>query len=145
MVHWVGTAMSHLQGLFSALFCLTNPDIWRSFFILVTCSRATAEGLEDAPDLRPKSTAGNKLSMSRTSFAVTQHAGSSLTQQMQHRGSSDLVRNENTDSARQTDEGDEVELGKMDTEVVKELPDQEEGPSTTHCHHQDDQDDQDEQ
>lgn len=51
VVHWIGAAISHLQGLFSALFCLTNTDISLSFMILVTCRNASDEDLLDATDL----------------------------------------------------------------------------------------------
>lgn len=51
LIHWIGAAISHLQGLFSALFCLTNKDIHRSFVLLVSCQPASTEDRRDSSDL----------------------------------------------------------------------------------------------
>lgn len=43
LIHWTGAAISHLQGLFSAMFCLTNHDILKSFYLVVTCQPASRQ------------------------------------------------------------------------------------------------------
>ena len=49
LIHWTGAAISHLQGLFSAVFCLTNEDIRRSFILVVKCQPAWVEDEDQTP------------------------------------------------------------------------------------------------
>ena len=37
LVHWIGALLSHLQGMLSALFCLTNKAIYNAFYLTLTC------------------------------------------------------------------------------------------------------------
>jgi hypothetical protein len=43
-IHWIGAVISHLQGLLSAMFCLTNAEIGRSFVEVVSCGQCTKSG-----------------------------------------------------------------------------------------------------
>lgn len=54
LVFWTGAAISHLQGLFSVLFCLTNKDIQKSFVNILTC-RTDYDDQADSSDLRSNS------------------------------------------------------------------------------------------
>jgi hypothetical protein len=45
--HFVGSVISHLQGIISVTFCLTNPDIRKAVVILLTCRPANSEGNGD--------------------------------------------------------------------------------------------------
>jgi hypothetical protein len=40
-IHWLGAVLSHLQGLLSAMFCLTNGEIGKAFLEVVTCGQLT--------------------------------------------------------------------------------------------------------
>jgi hypothetical protein len=48
--HYVGSIISHLQGLMSVLFCMTNPDIKKAVVILLTCRPANSEGNGDTDE-----------------------------------------------------------------------------------------------
>ena len=74
LVHWIGAAISHLQGLFSALFCLTNPEIFRSFVILLTCQDASSEEMTDGSDLRDSPGRDLATQSNTSSFFFRRHS-----------------------------------------------------------------------
>lgn len=43
LIHWMGALLSHLQGLVSALFCLTNQAINHAFYLTLTCQPIARE------------------------------------------------------------------------------------------------------
>ena len=75
LVHWIGAAISHLQGLCSALFCLTNKDIRRSFLLVVTCRPSTAVDMSDASELG----FGSERFASSRSSSTRRHSGTMST------------------------------------------------------------------
>jgi hypothetical protein len=68
LIHWTGAAISHLQGLFSAMFCLTNQDIRTSFGLVITCQPAHLEDNDDAPTSLPSNEISIEMNGSRFGF-----------------------------------------------------------------------------
>eukprot|EP00934_Nitzschia_sp_Nitz4_P004722 Nitzschia sp. Nitz4//scaffold174_size87051//48049//49275//NITZ4_005112-RA/size87051-processed-gene-0.90-mRNA-1//-1//CDS//3329538881//4712//frame0 len=89
LMSWSAAAISHLQGLFSVLFCLINPDIRRSFFTLVTCQPLTAQDLREDADWKSASqkhsmTGSTQLPSLQSQKEQEDHADEEQDRMMEH-------------------------------------------------------------
>jgi hypothetical protein len=79
LIHWIGAVISHLQGLLSAMFCLTNGEIGKAFLEVVTCGQLTKSseggGLEHHSTSARRSNGASEGRKSHASAEGREHSG----------------------------------------------------------------------